>query len=436
MGLRSEPRRQMFQKSRFRVLVFDLKLARPAPDDHVIRPFLEGNQMTGYTSRSGPTIGLVSTYPPTTCGLATFTSSLRSAISELRGTTDTLPVVSVVDVPGDTSDGVVYEHLNGDPESLAAAVARLNECDVVLIQHEYGIYGGPDGVEVLALIEGLTVPAVATLHTVPHSPTSEQASILEAIVRSTERTIVMSNAASLRLVSGYDVDPSRIRVIPHGANPDLAGPAVTRGERPVVLSWGLIGPGKGLETAIAAFAKLGDVTDRPRYVILGDTHPKVKARQGDRYLQGLVEQAEQAGVSDIVEFDNRYLDRDSLVEMVRSVDMVLIPYDSREQATSGVLVEAIAAGKPVVATAFPHAVELLGTGAGIVVPQEDPAAMAAAIGRLLNDPDLAKDMGEAARSLGSAMYWPAVAANYESLFAELTGAGSVTDSFREIVRIA
>lgn len=392
--------------------------------------------MTGYTSRSGPSIGLVSTYPPTTCGLATFTSSLRNAISELRGTTDTLPVVSVVDVPGDTSDGVVYEHLNGDPESLAAAVARLNEVDVVLIQHEYGIYGGPDGVEVLELIEGLTVPAVATLHTVPHSPTSEQTSILEAIVRSTERTIVMSNAASLRLVSGYDVDPSRIRVIPHGANPDLAGPVVTRGERPVVLSWGLIGPGKGLETAIAAFAELGDVTDRPRYVILGDTHPKVKARQGDRYLQGLVEQAEQAGVSDIVEFDNRYLDRDSLVEVVRSVDMVLIPYDSREQATSGVLVEAIAAGKPVVATAFPHAVELLGTGAGIVVPHEDPVAMAAAVGRLLNDPDLARRMGETARSVGSSMYWPAVAASYEALFDEITSAPPVSAAFEDIVRIA
>ena len=358
-------------------------------------------------------------------------------MSELRGSSDTLPVVSVVDVPGDTSEGVVHQHLNGDPGSLSTAVARLNRCDAVLIQHEYGIYGGPDGLEVLSLIDGLTVPAVATLHTVPHSPTREQKAILEAIVGSTERTIVMSNAASLRLVSGYDVDPSRIHVIPHGANPDLAGPAPTRRERPVVLSWGLIGPGKGLETAIAAFAQLGDVTTRPRYMILGDTHPKVRAQQGDRYLQGLVAQAEQAGVSDIVEFDNRYLDRESLIEMVRSVDMVLIPYDSREQVTSGVLVEAIVAGKPVVATAFPHAVELLGAGAGIVVPHEDPAAMAAAMRRLLNDPDLARAMSETARSVGSAMYWPAVAARYESLFAELVADAELAPaSFREIVRIA
>jgi polysaccharide biosynthesis protein PslF len=271
---------------------------------------------------------------------------------------------------------------------------------------------------------------------VPHSPTREQKAILEAIVESTERTIVMSNAASLRLASGYDVDPSRIRVIPHGANPDLAGPAGHRGERPVVLSWGLIGPGKGLETAIGAFAWLGEVTTRPRYVILGDTHPKVKAQQGDRYLQGLVAQAERAGVSDIVEFDQRYLDRESLIEMVRSVDMVLIPYDSREQVTSGVLVEAIVAGKPVVATAFPHAVELLGTGAGIVVPHEDPEAMAAAMRRILNDPDLARQMGETARSVGASMYWPAVAASYEALFDEVTSAALVFSSPSDFERIA
>lgn len=393
--------------------------------------------MTGYTSRSGPTIGMVSTYPPTTCGLATFTSSLRNAISELRGSTDTLPVVSVVDAHGETSNDVTYEHLNGDPGSLAGAVDRLNQCDVVLIQHEYGIYGGPDGIEVLSLLDGLTVPAVVTLHTVPHSPTPTQKAILEAIVESAERTVLMSNAASLRLVGGYDVDPSRIRVIPHGANPDLAGVSAPQGERPVILSWGLIGPGKGLETAIDAFAHLGEVIRLPRYVILGDTHPKVKARQGDLYLEGLVAQAELAGVSDIVEFDNRYLDRQSLVEMVRSVDMVLIPYDSREQVTSGVLVEAVAAGKPVVATAFPHAVELLGTGAGIVVPHEDPSAMAAAMRRLLNDPDLARQMGETARSVGSAMYWPEVAASYEGLFVELVNEDAlVPASYRDFERIA
>ena len=380
---------------------------------------------------------MVSTYPPTTCGLATFTSSLRTALADLRGSTDSLPVVSVVDVPGDSSKGVIYQHLNGDPASLVTAVSRLNRCDVVLIQHEYGIYGGPDGAEVLDLIDRLTVPAVATLHTIPNDPTPEQEKILESIVASTAQTVVMSNAASLRLVSRYDIDAAKVRVIPHGANPDLAGPLDTLNDRPVVLSWGLIGPGKGLETAIAAFSELGDVHPRPRYVILGDTHPKVKARQGDSYLEGLKLQAEAAGVGDIVEFDNRYLETASLIEMIHGVDFVLIPYDSREQATSGVLVEAIAAGKPVVATAFPHAIEMLGTGAGLVVPQGDPTAMASAIRELLNDPALAGRMADTARSIGSTMYWPSVAASYEALFAELvTEAALVPAPFRDFVRIA
>ena len=380
---------------------------------------------------------MVSTYPPTTCGLATFTSSLRTALADLRGSTDSLPVVSVVDVPGDSSEGVIYQHLNGDPASLVTAVSRLNRCDVVLIQHEYGIYGGPDGAEVLDLIDRLTVPAVATLHTIPNDPTPEQEKILESIVASTAQTVVMSNAASLRLVSRYDIDAAKVRVIPHGANPDLAGPLDTLNDRPVVLSWGLIGPGKGLETAIAAFSELGDVHPRPRYVILGDTHPKVKARQGDSYLEGLKLQAEAAGVGDIVEFDNRYLETASLIEMIHGVDFVLIPYDSREQATSGVLVEAIAAGKPVVATAFPHAIEMLGTGAGLVVPQGDPTAMASAIRELLNDPALAGRMADTARSIGSTMYWPSVAASYEALFAELvTEAALVPAPFRDFVRIA
>jgi glycosyltransferase involved in cell wall biosynthesis len=336
-----------------------------------------------------------------------------------RGSDSGIPVVSVVDTISDIRSEVIHQHLNGDSDSLASAVDELNSCDVVLIQHEYGIYGGPDGVEVLDLIEGLTVPTIVTLHTIPHNPTPEQKAILESIVASTDQTIVMSKAASARLVSRYDLDPSKVRIIPHGANPDLAGPRLVKSGRPLVLSWGLIGPGKGLETAIAAFSLLSDITPRPRYVILGDTHPKVKATQGDSYLEGLATLAEESGVADIVEFDHRYLDSESLIEMIHSVDFILVPYDSREQATSGVLVEAIAAGKPVVATAFPHAVEMLATGAGIVVPQQDPAAMAAAMRQLFTDEDLAERMAATATSIGATMYWPTVAASYESLVSEL-----------------
>ena len=156
-------------------------------------------------------------------------------------------------------------------------------------------------------------------------------------------------------------------MVPHGATASLAGPSLAHGTRPVVLTWGLIGPGKGLETAIEALAALRDLRPLPRYIILGRTHPKVRLAQGDTYRDGLVALVHDLGLDDVVEFDGRYLDIDSLTLAVRQADIVLLPYESTEQVTSGVLVEAIAAGKPVVATAFPHAVEMLGTGAGLVV---------------------------------------------------------------------
>ncbi|VAW03352.1 Glycosyltransferase, partial [hydrothermal vent metagenome] len=217
-----------------------------------------------------PSIAFVSTYPPTSCGLATFTAALRGAIADERGTDEGLGVVSLVDSRlDDSKPEVVYQHANGDLSSLAGAVETLNSFDAVSVQHEYGIFGGPDGSEVIDLLSGLEVPAMVTLHTVLSQPTSSQRSILEKVVTLSERTIVMSQTANDRLVNGYRVDPARIRVVPHGASSHLGGPSLAIGTRPVILTWGLIGPGKGLEMAIDAFVDLRDLEPLPRYVILG-----------------------------------------------------------------------------------------------------------------------------------------------------------------------
>lgn len=363
-----------------------------------------------------PSIGFVSTYPPTECGLATFTGALREAFVGLRGSEVGLDVVSLVEERVTTPrPEVVHQHLIDDHASLDRAIEVLNTHDVGLIQHEYGIYGGSDGAEILDLVSGLDIPAIITLHTVPTNPTPRQQMILEKIVGESERSIVMSNVASRRLETRYDIDAMKVQVVPHGATPRLAGPRLEPGIQPVVLTWGLIGRGKGLGTAIDAFAALKDLRPMPRYVILGKTHPKVRAAEGDAYLLGLMSQAHALGLDDVVQFDGRYLDSDSLTLAVRQADIILIPYESTEQATSGVLVEAIAAGKPVIATAFSHAVEMLGTGAGVVVPHSDPRAMADALRSLLTNPGLATEMGDVARSMGSASYWPAVAAKYESI---------------------
>ncbi|MDH5372033.1 MAG: glycosyltransferase [Acidimicrobiia bacterium] len=361
----------------------------------------------------------MSSYPPTSCGLATFTAALRGAVAEGRGSDKGLGVVSLVDDLGEVRSEVVHEHLNGDVSSLFGAIETLNTFDALFLQHEYGIYGGPDGREVLDLLSGLRIPAIVTLHTVLSRPSSSQRSILEKVVALAERTIVMSDTAYRRLVGGYRVDPAKIRVVPHGARVSLSGPSLASGNRPVVLTWGLIGPGKGLEMAIDAFAGLQDLHPLPRYVILGKTHPKVQASQGDAYLESLVARVHNLGLDDVVEFDGRYLDTDALSVAVRQADLVLLPYESTEQVTSGVLVEALAAGKPVIATAFPHAVELLATGAGIVVPHGDPIAMTAALREALTDHASAAEMAVEARLIGSTLHWPVIARRYHHMATKL-----------------
>ncbi len=363
-----------------------------------------------------PSIGFLSTYPPTSCGLATFTSSLREAIAEGRGTDTGLDVVSLVDTRSDEPrPEVIYQHINGDRRSLSHAIDALNSFDVVFIQHEYGIYGGPDGSEVLDIMAGLDVPAVVTLHTVLGHPSPHQRSLLQDVVERATRVVVMSETARKRLIGGYEVDAKKVQMIPHGARASLGGPSLSGGPRPIALTWGLIGPGKGLETAIDAFAGLKDLRPLPRYIILGKTHPKVQASQGDVYLEGLVARVHELGLDDLVEFDTRYPDTAALSTEVRRADMVVLPYESAEQVTSGVLVEAIAAGKPVIATAFPHATELLSTGAGIVVAHDDPAAMRDGLRAVFTDPARAQQMSDEAKRIGATLYWPAVARRYRRL---------------------
>jgi len=333
-----------------------------------------------------------------------------------RGSQQALGVVTVTDNRvGELRPEVVYEHINGDRESRLKAIEALNTFDVVCVQHEYGIYGGRDGREVVDLLSGLAIPTVVTLHNVLSQPTPGQRSVLEQVTTLADEIVVMSETASGRLIAGYRVNPAKVQVVPHGVRISLNGPSLASGTRPVLLTWGLIGPGKGLEMAIDALAELKDLRPLPRYLILGRTHPKVQASHGDAYLEGLVAQVHALGLDDVVEFDARYLDLDALIVAVRQADVIVLPYESTEQVTSGVLVEAIGAGKPVIATGFPHAVELLATGAGIVVPHADATALATALRKVITDPTLRHRMTEEARRIGSTLYWPVVAGQYESL---------------------
>jgi glycosyltransferase involved in cell wall biosynthesis len=234
--------------------------------------------------------------------------------------------------------------------------------------------------------------------------------------------VTMTMAARDRLAAGYAVDLAKVYIIAHGA-PDLCGPApaltpLTAGH-PTILTWGLLGPGKGIEWGIDAMARLRDLRPMPRYVIAGQTHPKVVLHEGEAYRDRLRAQVGRAGLGAWVSFDGRYRDTSELAALIRSADVVLLPYDSTEQVTSGVLIEAIAAGKPVVATRFPHARELLAGGAGLVVPHRDPAAIAAALRSVITRGDVLASMASAAAATAPQLLWPAVAGQYRELVGRL-----------------
>jgi glycosyltransferase involved in cell wall biosynthesis len=368
-------------------------------------------------------IGFVSTYPPTVCGLASYTASLIDGVAHDRRSRFGLGVVNLATGPPVAfTPGVVFHHRIGDEASLAAAARVLNTYDTVSIQHEFGIYGGPDGEEVIDLLSRLTVPSAVTFHTVLDDPSHHQRSIIGRLAEKAHRLVVMSETAAQRLILRYGLDADRIDVIPHGADPRFSGPSLASGDRPLVLTWGLIGPGKGLETVIGAFARLVDLDPRPRYLIAGATHPNVRRSAGEAYREGLVSLVHRHGLEDFVEFDDRYLDRVSLARLVRTADLIVLPYTSVEQVTSGVLVEAIAAGKPVIATRFPHAVELLSGGAGLTVAHSDPEALSLALRRLLNDPWLTSRMARDAQRLADGWYWPTIGRRFGSMMSDLADA--------------
>jgi polysaccharide biosynthesis protein PslF len=392
----------------------------------VQRPATRAPRRRGKVSRPA-TVGILSTYPPTQCGLATFSAALTEQLNRPAGTAG---VVRMVDRPESRPGAEVAAHLvNGSADSMAAAVRRLNRFDVVVVQHEYGIYAGPDGCDVISIVAGLTVPTIIVLHTVLQEPTQRQRRILGWLVESADVVVTMTETARQRLVQSYSADPDAVVVIPHGAidhGPADAGAA--RAERlatgrPLVLTWGLLGPGKGIEWAIDAMAGLQDL--QPRYLVLGKTHPKVLERDGEEYRDSLVRRVDTKGLAGVVELDDRYIGVDELADLVQRADVVLLPYDSSEQVTSGVLIEAVAAGRPVVSTAFPHAVELLGDGTGLVVPQRDSAALEAALRRALGEPGLADTLAERAGRKAPDLLWGAVAARYRQIAESLVAASLV-----------
>jgi polysaccharide biosynthesis protein PslF len=363
-------------------------------------------------------VALVGTYPPTECGIATFTANVRSALLKANPTWEVSVVRLVDDEPRKRPEGVARHWVRNFPPSLEEVVAYLNTCDVVIIQHEYGIYGGLDGDEVLDLVAALRVPSIATLHTILRHPSAHQRLVLQGLLDAVDLAIVPSRSALERLNAGYSARKSV--VVPHGAASNFS--ALPSGdEAPIVLTWGLLGPGKGLEHAIEAVALVRPYLPNLRYVIAGRTHPKLCANGVDPYRESLKELVASLGVGDVVEFADGYRGWDALNALVRSATVVVLPYQSRDQISSGVLVEALAAGRPIVATRFPHAVELLSGGAGIVTGFDDVPALARALHAVISRPELAKTMAQRSRRVGQSLVWSRIGLRLGGLIDEISG---------------
>jgi glycosyltransferase involved in cell wall biosynthesis len=375
------------------------------------------------------TYGFLSTHPPTQCGLATFNSSLAAHLAADGAGGGVVRVTAGGDSQathagrlGRGGVGVVHTWSDQSPTGWWDAAAALGTFDVAIVQHEYGIYPGPDGADVLPLLRQLTVPSIVVLHTVLARPTATQKDLLEQIVAAASAVVTMTGTARDRLLIGYAVDATKVTVIPHGTADHAAAPT-ERHERPHLLTWGLLGPGKGIEWALRAVARLRVLNPSPTYTVAGRTHPKVLENHGDAYREGLHRLGALLGISNAVHYQPVFRDEIALGRLIRSADVVVLPYDSREQVTSGVLTEAVAAGIPVVATPFPHAVELLTDGPGLLVPHRDPAALAAAIRRVLTEPGLAASLAGRTRQLVPGLLWPAVAKRYTALAERVIAAG-------------
>lgn len=376
-------------------------------------------------------VALVGTSVPRQCGIATFTDDLRHALSRA----DRSLGVNVVAI-SDCADSyaypghVAFEVQANDPAAYAVAADFLgvSDTDLVCLQHEFGIFGGRAGEHVLGLIEGLTAPLVTTLHTVLEKPDRYQLRGMHAIIDRSERLVVMAEKGRQILKDTYGVPPDKIAVIPHGVpdraflDPALAKHALDLADRTVLMTFGLLGPGKGIETAIQALPALIRSHPKVLYMIVGATHPNLLRSEGEQYRQGLVSLAETLGVSDHVRFIDRYCSLDQLLDYLATCDIYLSPYPNEAQIVSGTLAYAMALGKPVVSTPFWYAQEMLANGCGVIVPFAQPDALSGAIGQLIDDDRARSKMRANAYERGRAMIWPRVARQYLALFDEVRSA--------------
>ncbi len=377
---------------------------------------------------SGSTIervAFVGNYLPRQCGIATFTTDLCEAVAAA------CPRTTCLAVPvNDTESGYTYpsrvrfELAEKDIASYrrAADFLNLNNVDVVCLQHEYGIYGGPAGSHVLALLRDLRMPVVTTLHTVLQDPQPEQLRVLQEVAALSDRIVVMSRRGVDFLQDIYSVPAEKIDLIHHGvpdvpfADPNFHKDLFGVEGKMVLLSFGLLSVNKGIETVISALPAIVEQHPEVVYIIVGATHPHVLQQEGELYRLSLQRLAQKLGVAENVIFHNSFVSLQQLIEFISAADLYITPYLNQAQITSGTLAYTVGAGKAVVSTPYWYAEEILADGRGALFPFNDPQALAGVVLDLLDHESKRHAMRKRAYLFGREMIWPKVAHRYMASF--------------------
>jgi len=373
-------------------------------------------------------IAVIGNYLPRQCGIATFTTDLCAAIAAEYGTARllALPVNDTelgYDYPARVRWSLAQDDLKTYQE--AADFLNFNNIDMVCLQHEYGIFGGPAGSHILHLLRGLKMPVVTTLHTVLRGPDPNQLMVMEEIAELSDRLIVMSQLSSQILQETFKVPGSKIDMVPHGV-PDLPflDPNFYKDRfgvegKAVLLTFGLLSPNKGIENVIKALPQILSRHKNVVYIVAGATHPHVLRREGDQYRTSLQALAKQVGVESQVMFHDRFVSPEEMVEFIGAADIYITPYRHEAQVVSGTLAYALGAGKAIISTPYWYATELLDDRRGALVPFQNPDAIAQKTIELLDTPAIRHAMRKRAYLFARQMIWKRVAQGYMESFARV-----------------
>ncbi|MCK4547415.1 MAG: glycosyltransferase family 4 protein [Candidatus Eisenbacteria sp.] len=371
-------------------------------------------------------IAFVGNYLPRQCGIATFTHDLCEAVAE-EVADGVCQVLAINDTPDGYAypDRVRFEIPQNDLPSYrkAADFLNINNVDVVCLQHEYGIFGGVAGGHILELLRELRSPVVTTLHTALEHPEDDQRSVMNEIAGISDRLVVMSRRSEGILKDTYGIPPDKIDFIHHGihdipfVDPNYYKDLYGVEGRSVILTFGLLSPGKGIEDMIKAMSEVVKEHPDAVYIVLGATHPHVLRDHGEDYRLSLQRQVRELGLQSNVVFYNRFVDLEELKQFIGAADVYVTPYLAKEQAASGTLAYAVGAGKAVVSTPYWHAEELLAEGRGLLAPFRDPEVLAEQILRLLDNEVERHALRKRAYELGRGMVWREVARQYLGSFA-------------------